>query len=201
MDIDISTAAKARFAMFFGDKSTDWDRYVEQVKYSQHVSNESSELYIGGHPPRDGDVRTWVENVMSNPMPVRYSVIELTELFDKIEIFSIRSNLAKVKKSFVTAITDYCHKLGCKKPIYDLPKPGPAQVELSATQAFGGGGGVPFEFKITNPLVDVKMFLVHAGAWVNIIQLMFSDGVKSTYSPVYGLDPGATPLAQWVVPD
>ena len=84
LDIDISTAARARFAMFFGDKSTDWNKYEEQVKYSSVMTNKTTELYIGGHPPRDGDVMTWVENVISNPMPIRYSLIEHTELFDKI---------------------------------------------------------------------------------------------------------------------
>jgi len=64
--------------MFFGDKSTDWNKYEEQIKYSSYMTNNTNELYIGGHPPRDGDIHSWIENVISNPMPIRYSVIELT---------------------------------------------------------------------------------------------------------------------------
>ena len=132
-------------------------------------------------------------------MPIRYSVIELTELFDKVEIFGIKTNLAKVKTSFIIALTNYCHKLGCKKPIDDLPKPGPAKIEVTNSPPFGGGGGGPFSFFIPNPLVNVKSFLVRWGNWVNTIQMQFTDGVKSTYSPTYGIDtsPG---LTQWDVP-
>ena len=200
LDIDISTAARARFAQFFGDRSTDWEKYEEQIRYSSVMTNKTTELYIGGHPPRDGDVRSWIDNVINNPMPIRYSVIELTELFDKVEIFGIKTNLAKVKKSFVTALVDYCHKIGCKKPIDDLPKPGPAKVELENSPPFGGPGGMPFQFVIPNPLVNVKSFLIRAGNWVNTVQMLFTDGVKSTYSPAYGTNTDAS-FYQWDVPE
>ena len=81
LDIDIATAAKARFAMFFGDKEWDWHEHVEQINYTQIYSNDTKEFYLGGRPPRDGSILTWVDNVVGNPMPIRYSVLELTELF------------------------------------------------------------------------------------------------------------------------
>lgn len=34
LDIDISVAAKARFAMFFGDRETDWHKYQEHINYT-----------------------------------------------------------------------------------------------------------------------------------------------------------------------
>lgn len=39
LDIDIGVAAKARFGMFYGDKSTDWHQYEEQVNYTQFFTN------------------------------------------------------------------------------------------------------------------------------------------------------------------
>lgn len=86
-------------------------------------SKDTTELYLGGKPPRDGNVHTWVSAVLSNPMPIKYSVLELTELFDKITIPDIKTNLSKVKTSFTTALGLYCTKMGCKKPTPDLPNP------------------------------------------------------------------------------
>ena len=63
--------------------------------------------------------------------------MEMVDMFDKISIYSIQSNLKKVKTEFVSAVKAYCTKLGCKKPIPDLPKPGPAKVEISKTYSFG----------------------------------------------------------------
>ena len=51
---------------------------------------------------------TWVSNVITNPMPIRYSTMEITQLFAKIDILSIRTNLEKVKKEFVLALNRYC---------------------------------------------------------------------------------------------
>lgn len=41
-------------------------------------TNETSELYIGGHAPRDGNIITWTENVITNPMPIRYKLVEIS---------------------------------------------------------------------------------------------------------------------------
>lgn len=98
LDIDISTAAKARFSQFFGDVETDWHKYQEHINYTQMFSNQTTELYIGGHPPRDGNIMTWTDNVISNPMPIRYKLTEITELFQKVPIEVIKLNLSKVKK-------------------------------------------------------------------------------------------------------
>lgn len=92
------------------------------------LSNETTELYIGGHPPRDGNILTWTENVITNPMPIRYKLVELSQLFEKVPILAIKTNLSQVKKSYLTALDAYCKKVGCKKPIPDLPIPDSAKV-------------------------------------------------------------------------
>ena len=61
LDIDIQLAAKASFARFFGDKSFDWHRYTEEIAYSEKQSIGIAELYVGGIPPKDGNIYTWVD--------------------------------------------------------------------------------------------------------------------------------------------
>ena len=63
-------------------------------------------------------------------MPIRYSTMQLTALFEKISIYNIQRDIKKVKASFASALDAYCLKLGCKKPTPDLPKPPPSKVEV-----------------------------------------------------------------------
>lgn len=191
LDIDLSTAAKARFAMFFGDKEWNWHQHVEQINYTEMFSNDTTEFYLGGRPPKDGNIYTWVDAVVSNPMPIKYSVLELTELFDKITILNIRSNLQKVKSSFVAALSLYCTKMGCKKPTPDLPKPDPSKVEVVQAPAAGYDSGTPYQFFLPTPMVNLQKVIIHYGNSFDSIQLVLSDGVKSTYTPLFGGGGGA----------
>ena len=128
LNIDISTTAKFRFAMFFADTSVDWHKYQEQITYSEKFTNRSTELYIGGHPPRNGNIREWVDEVVNNPMPIRYSVVELTDIFGRINDTYIKQNLPQIKTSFVVGMSQYCSRVGCRVPGDDRPKPPPAQI-------------------------------------------------------------------------
>lgn len=92
------------------------------------MNSQSTELYVGGHPPKDGNVLTWVENVITNPMPIRYKTSEISDLFARIDYLPIKMNLTKVKQSYVKALDAYCLKLGCKKPVPDYPQPAPVRV-------------------------------------------------------------------------
>lgn len=75
LDIDISIAAKASFAKFFLDSSFDWHKHTEEIAYSEQMSRTTNELYIGGEPPKDGNIHSWVDRVIENPMPIKYKVI------------------------------------------------------------------------------------------------------------------------------
>ena len=132
-------------------------------------------------------------------MPIRYSAVELTEIFDKVSIPNIKSNLTKVKASFATGLNAYCTKMGCKKPTNDLPKPPAAKVELFNSTYAGGDGGDGYYWASTNPIVNVKKFLVYSGSNIDIIQLLVSDGVTSIYSPQFGQS--KTRYSDWTVPD
>ena len=137
LDIDISTTAKFKFAKFFADTSVDWKKHEEEINYVEMTESTSTELYIGGHPPRDGNIKTWSNNVVTSPMPIKYSLMEIEDVFAKVKNADVKANLDKVKSSFTAGIKAYCTKKGCKKPIPDLPKPGNAKVEVSKAQAVG----------------------------------------------------------------
>lgn len=89
--------------------------------------NSSKEIYVGAKPPKDGNIFTWASTTKEHPMPIRYSLLEMTQLFDKISIVSIKTNLAAVKKSYLSSVETYCQRVNCKKGIKDLPEPGRAK--------------------------------------------------------------------------
>lgn len=64
VDVDINLAAKASFAKFFADASFDWHKHEEAVGYAEKLSRTINELYIGGEPPKDGNIHTWVDRVI-----------------------------------------------------------------------------------------------------------------------------------------
>jgi hypothetical protein len=142
IDIDISIAAKASFAKFFADASFDWHKHEEEVGYAEKLSRTINELYIGGEPPKDGNIHSWVDHVIENPMPIKYKVIELSELFSKVKAEGF--NLTEAVQQFHSALDQYCTSMNCKKPTPDKPKPPPATTVETKSGAYGGSGGLPF---------------------------------------------------------
>jgi len=61
LNIDVEVAAKARYASFFGDTSVDVHKFQQEINYSSKLSSSTSEIYIGGHPPKNGNIRTWTD--------------------------------------------------------------------------------------------------------------------------------------------
>lgn len=196
LNVDISLAAKASFAKFFSDSSFDWSKHIEEIQYSEKLSKTTVELYIGGQPPRDGNIHEWVDRVIENPMPIRYKVIELSELFSKIKDPKI--NITEAEAQFHAALDQYCKKLGCRDPIPDKPKPPPATVDVAQSKTYGGNGGSPFQFEVRSTTMNVNKFLIRHGSNIDEIQLLLSDGVRQVYSPAQG-GGGGSP-SEWQVP-
>jgi hypothetical protein len=74
--------------------------------------------FVGGVPPHNGDVKQWFESARSDPMPVRYTLIELSDVFDSIDDPYIKRFLSLVKSSYIKGLDNYCYNtFACKKPI------------------------------------------------------------------------------------
>ena len=132
-------------------------------------------------------------------MPIRYTSVELTEIFEKVSIPIIQTNLNLVKASFAQALDAYCTRIGCVKPTDDLPKPPAAKVELSNSDYSGGNGGDPYSWATDNPMANAKKFLVYSGNNIDIIQIMVTDGVRVEFSPQFGRS--RSRYSEWTLPD
>lgn len=109
-------------------------------------------------------------------MPIKYKVIELSELFSKIKDPTI--NLEEAVKQYHAALDSYCESLGCKKPIPDKAKPPPASTVLTRSKTYGGNGGGPFEFSINSTTLNAVKFIIRHGTNIDNMQILLGDGVK-----------------------
>jgi hypothetical protein len=126
-------------------------------------------------------------------MPIRYKVIELSELFSKIKDSSI--NIEEAVAQYHDALDQYCKRVGCRAPIPDKPKPPPATVTQARSHNYGGNGGGPFEFMVQSTTMNAIKFLIRHGANIDKIQILLGDGVRKEYTPAQGGNGGA--VAEW----
>ena len=189
LNIDISLAAKAHFAMHYADASYDWKKSIQEITYASRFSSRTLEMYIGGAPPTDGNIHTWAQNVAENPMPIKYKIMDLAELFQHIRDVTFDSK--KAVEHFRTALDKHCMSIGCKPALPDNPEPAPAQNTYSKTEDLGGHTiGAVFEYAEKSTTMNLKKVLIRWSRTVTRIQFMLSDGVKNIYTPIYGNDGG-----------
>lgn len=130
-------------------------------------------------------------------MPIKYKVIELSELFSKIK--STEFNVTIATAQFHQALDVYCQSKGCKKPVPDKPKPPAATTVNAKSKSWGGNGGSPFEFSQQSTTLDAVKFIIRHGTAVDNIQILLGDGVRKIYTPAQGGQGGS--ISEWSVPD
>lgn len=70
------------------------------------MNKQRTEIYIGGKPPRDGNIKTWQENIIQDPMPIAYKMLPLSDLFKRVP--SLKVDATKAADSFLSALDLYC---------------------------------------------------------------------------------------------
>lgn len=70
---------------------------------------------IGASPPADGNPFTWAQKAIQEPMPIKYSVTDIREIFtnplfnlDQLKSKDVKIDLEKFKKSLDQALKSYC---------------------------------------------------------------------------------------------
>ena len=129
-------------------------------------------------------------------MPIKYKVIQLSELFSKIKDPTI--NIEEAVQQYHAALDAYCDSLSCRKPTPDKPKPPPATITQARSKAYGGNGGSPFEFYVNSTTINALKFVIRHGTNIDNLQMLLGDGVKKVYTPAEGGSGGGP--TEWQVP-
>ncbi len=197
LDIDINIAAKASFAKFLVDTSFDWNKYSRSINYSEKIESSKTQFYIGGEPPRTGNIYDWQVKIIDNPMPISYKLFPISDLFSRINDTKFNHTLAV--QQFEDALAKECDRLHCRPSTPDFPKPPPAYIITNKTQQFGNTNGQVYDEWVNSTTMELRRVHVRSGAELDNLQLYLSDGVTEQFTSAVGGLGGGEHI--WEVPN
>lgn len=120
-------------------------------RFQQEVEQQRIYAY-GGEPLSNGtdqgDTSLWYKNARDNPLPVQYSLAEISDLFtalhfpEHLDIFTKRSHINR-------ALDSYCDRLEHEGQIECIDRPSQpvpsGMPDVIPIGAYGGGGGSEFD--------------------------------------------------------
>ena len=118
--VSIAEAAEASFQTCFGvSPSASAEQKSEALKQFESLRDSVSAMYLGSHPPQDGDWRTWAQRSYFQPYPVYYKLQEITNLFDPRNFEAVNAIELEQKRELMTkALKNYCKQVeGCRIPM------------------------------------------------------------------------------------
>ena len=108
---NLHLGAKLDFLSFFKiESNTDTQRNTTTKETFQRLRKENSILTYGSPIPKDGDAITWANEVRKDPLPIRYTLSKITNLFDErfMENLETPLNYVEIKKQLTSYLDSYC---------------------------------------------------------------------------------------------
>lgn len=177
-NVDIEAAASFTYAAYHGDASFEYDKYEEENEYAEKEVENVRQVYVGGQPPRDGDINDWVQNVVEGPVPIYSKLSSLENLFEKA--LGNASAASSCKTAYASALDTYCQGLGCQGSFTDETIPATSFTTKNSNQ-WGGTGGGTFNWKPSRlKLIYTRIVAVTVrhGRLIDAITVKMSDGVE-----------------------
>lgn len=110
----ISVEVQASYSGLFsigGGFSMDSDQRNAASKFMKNV--QTTTITVGSSPPSNGDAMTWAASVQSNPVPTKYTLTGIEDLFTDhfTRHLSPKVNYGRLKKRLASAAYKYCQVL------------------------------------------------------------------------------------------
>ena len=109
---EFSVAAQASYSGAFdlgGGFSMGKKQSEAVAKFQESV--ETSTVTVGAAPPSNGDAMTWAATVQDNPVPSKYSLTPIHELFTETFAQHFSFNFSVVRERLQNASNSYCEYL------------------------------------------------------------------------------------------
>ena len=142
MGIKVSAAASYSAMVNVGVKAMT-DVQKEQASTFDSSKTDWKIISVGSTPPVDGNVVSWAQNCYQNPMPIKYSLDSIENLFYSDFLPNI-TNIDKLRENVKKALGEYCPYLkakgklvSCDGPNTDRPLP---KIPNSCRLCAGGCG-------------------------------------------------------------
>lgn len=146
--IKVSLAASYSAMVKVGVKTTT-DVQREQGSTFDKEVTETKQITVGSTPPADGSAVTWANNCFNYPMPVKYTLDSIANLFTSRFLPNV-SNVDNLQNNIKSALGEYCGYLKSKNLIKDcvesdVDKPLPTVSTACRLCAGGCGGSFPVD--------------------------------------------------------
>ncbi len=174
----ISVEAQASYSGIVsigGGFSMDEEQSEAASKFAKNV--KTTTITVGSAPPSNGDAMTWAASVQSNPVPTRYSLMGIENLFTNqfTRHLSPKVNYEGLKKKIANAAYKYCLALkelgkvfSCKSS-YNIEGPGVGITKKGMTTI---RQGLWFSNQVCR-FSDRKILEIQGGVWIWEIGVIF----------------------------
>ena len=130
MNIESSASYSGRFSLS-GGFALDKSEQESASNFSKLVTTKT--ITKGAPPPANGDAMTWASTIKDNPVPIKYTLTPIANLFTARHMASLNVNFEQLSKNIKRNSHDYCKYLE-KKGLLDSCEYESVQIVLKATR-------------------------------------------------------------------
>jgi hypothetical protein len=130
MNIESSASYSGRFSLS-GGFALDTSEQESASNFSKLVTTKT--ITKGAPPPANGDAMTWASTIKDNPVPIKYTLTPIANLFTARHMASLKVNFEQLSKNIERNSHDYCKYLE-KKGLLDSCEYESVQIVLKSTR-------------------------------------------------------------------
>nr|KAG5709120.1 hypothetical protein BaRGS_028576 [Batillaria attramentaria] len=122
-DVAVAASYSGLFVSASGEVSYSEEQKEAAAEFNSKVTTKT--ISIGSPPPENGDALTWASTVKQNPLPVRYDLTSIEELFSETfmgpgsAVGTLRIDYRKIKTMITATKRLYCKRLQSQGMVID----------------------------------------------------------------------------------
>jgi hypothetical protein len=130
MNIESSASYSGRFSLS-GGFALDKSEQESASNFSKLVMTKT--ITKGAPPPANGDAMTWASTIKDNPVPIKYTLTPIANLFTARHMASLNVNFEQISENLKKYLHDYCKYLQ-RKGLLDSCEYESVQIVLKSTR-------------------------------------------------------------------
>ena len=194
MGVNIKAAAELNFNSILGvEADLNRNDKIENLNAFESKIQNKKEIFLGGKPTQSSHWEDWYETVLTSPVPIRYNLKSISDLFSTINFKNLsQTDLNSMKAKYIESIGDYCVLTGCSVPLEDPALPTMLKNNLEKTPKYGSNMNNNFDDfqflqQYLKPTYKInKVFIQFSNDYITSIQFSLSDSVSTIFTPVRG---------------
>jgi hypothetical protein len=130
IDIESSASYSGRFSLSGGFTLEESEQQLAS-NFNKLVMTKT--ITKGAPPPANGDAMTWASTIKDNPVPIKYTLTPIANLFTARHMASLNVNFEQISENLKNYLHDYCKYLQ-RKGLLDSCEYESVQIVLKSTR-------------------------------------------------------------------